>query len=182
MPYCINSQKGFALICVLVFIQLFVILTLYSLESSAWETKITRHYREKYLLQNAAEASLKQAETSLDQAKLTCQIPAISASKLLTQPIEWWQSKSCIGNFALFHYYYVIEFAGRDDCAYIEHKSPDSVANYYRVTLLLTDLKNSTRVMLQSSVIMPDAAAEVTCNSTRHPVAEGRQSWQEINN
>lgn len=176
-PKNLFTESGLALITVLVFLQIFAILALYNIRSSLWQLQQTRHYAERYHRLTAAEACLKNAEASIPDSVQLCLIPATTASKLRIQPLLWWQSQSCTGNFNIFHYYYVVESLGTDNCAEVNNHF---VASYYRITLLLdTSDKLAGKVILQSSYVVPVESHPV-CHGTHHPVAEGRQFWHEI--
>lgn len=174
MPHC----KGMALITVLIFLEIFALLSLYGLQSLSWETKSANHYWQKHQLNNAAKIFLQQAESKLAESPSNCQIPLTPITKLISQPMNWWQSVSCAANTPMFQYYYVTEVMGTDPCAYIEHipsKSP-KIANYYRITLLALRRPDSdAKIIMQSSIAEP-VATDANCPGKIHFVTQGRQA------
>jgi hypothetical protein len=184
MRYYINYQRGFVLVSVLVFLQIFVILILYNIRNISWESKIAHEYAEKHSQLTAAEKALKTAESTIANDVQFCQITRLLASKLLTQSLLWWQSNACAGNLDIFHYYYVIEHLQTDTCAEIadtlQVNSNRAVADYYRTTLLLVSTKApGTRTILQSTFVISHAISEV-CSGASHLVMSGRQFWHEL--
>ncbi len=182
LPYVKNNtiryQFGMALITVLIFLQLLAMLSLYALEASWLEMKMSRNTWQYHEASIAAENALNKVEDKLMQQTSNCLITVTSSNELLSRPLTWWQSIACTGQFNLLRYYYVIEDLEEDSCADV--RQDKEVAHYYRVTLLSVSKKISDqRILLQSTVIKQDNAKEA-CAEDHHTVSIGRQMWREL--
>jgi hypothetical protein len=168
------EQKGFILIIVLLFLQMFVLLGFYVLQASWLDNKGSHARLEEYYTFNQLEQLLQKTE----QNELSsCLIPPVALNDLKNKPISWWQTQSCAGNFHSIQYYYVFESLGKDSCA--ELKSQGRIAGYYRLTLMIFHPNGEPKLSAQSTMILPEPA-ELTCQGVTHQVEEGRQSWQLI--
>jgi Tfp pilus assembly protein PilX len=177
-----SSRQGLVLIAVLIFLEIFSILGLYELQANLWESKLTQRFWVKSVMGSAAKATLAKAENNLLQSLSNCKIQTTSASTLASHEIAWWHAVSCAGIFRMFQYYYVIEFLGNDPCAYLQgiDESSASIAEYYRITVLIASLHDpGQKVMLQSSIVRP-AMQDRICNTRRHGVTQGRQMMREL--
>jgi hypothetical protein len=167
--------SGFALISVLVFLEIFAVITVFCLHSASWELTLATARFEKNKMSQSARTILQNVEFLAETS--ACYIPVTPAYQLSSQPIAWWEKHSCAGNFNLFQYYYVVEPLQDDSCALLD---TGRAAHYSRITLL-TMLKADHRIkmILQSSVI---TAGNVLphCESALHAVKLGRQSAREI--
>lgn len=133
--------KGFVLVIVLFFLQLFALIGLYALKETAGLVKVTNAAWQREVLLQDTLAILKRLESSLQPV---CFIPITIASDIIKKPTLWWQAHACSDKVSGIHYHYVIELLGKD---------------IYRLTLLsLSDQINGMRIILQSTVI----------NGTRH--------------
>ncbi|MDR3478797.1 MAG: hypothetical protein P4M14_12300 [Gammaproteobacteria bacterium] len=179
-----NSCRGFVLITVLLFLQIFAILSLYALQTNLLQNKIAGQFWHKHLEQVSAEALLLSLEKNKQLDASACVVPSMSVITFTTQTIDWWQSVSCTGNFNLFQYYYVIERLGADACSYIEQANEGGSirvkANFVRLTLLLVNQQNlNEKVMLQTVLVLASLNDEI-CETTPYRVTPGRQSWREL--
>jgi hypothetical protein len=169
-----NSIAGLALLSVLIFLELFAILTLALVRTNLWEIKISNQQAIKAQLVNTALLLLPTVEAKADAAIIHCQLPVTPPANLILQPTEWWQSTACSGNFGRWVYYYTVEFLQTDECTIPEP------SNYYRISLLLIEpVANSARVIIQSIFVVPQSSPLI-CHSSTHNVQQGRQSWQEL--
>jgi hypothetical protein len=169
------KHSGFALISLLIFLEIFAVITLFCLHSASWEIKLAQARFEKNKMSQAAHTILQNVEFLTETA--ACRVPITSAYQLSLQPSSWWEKHSCAGNFNLFQYYYVIERLQLDPCALLH---TGRLAQYSRITLL-TVLKADHRVkmILQSSVITAGGVS-AHCETGLHNVNSGRQSLREI--
>jgi hypothetical protein len=170
-----TKHQGFALFSVLIFLEIFAVLTVFCLHSVSWEIKLTQARFEKSKMSQAARTILQSVEFLTENS--SCVISFTSAFQLSLQPLSWWESHSCAGNFNLFQYYYIVEPLQEDACALLSSGKP---AQYSRVTLL-TVLKAdpSIKMILQSSVITA-GSEPAHCESALHNVNLGRQNLREI--
>lgn len=172
------KQDGFILIITLIFLQIFMLLGLFALQSHLWLNRNSRQFMFKQDMKQAAEYQLQQAEKQLIQSHLYCHIPITAAAILVAKTTSWWQSVSCAGNFQSFQYYYVVESLGDDICADVDQSQ--SVASYFRITLLMmSKLTSAQHIVLQSTVIKSHAITSL-CMGSHHRVMVGRQSSREL--
>jgi hypothetical protein len=177
-----STQRGIALVAVLIFIEIFSVLGLFALQSNLQENKLTHRIWAKSIMRSAAEAKLSALENKLTQIMPSCHIPETPAPILVSNTLAWWRAISCVGIFRLFQYYYVIEFLGNDACAYLQSFDENSEASvsYYRVSLLMmSNTDSGARLILQSTIVRPATRGE-TCREYRHRVTPGRQMLREL--
>ena len=177
------SKAGFALIIVLLFLEIFSILSLYALENIVLEKRLADQFWRKHLMVMDAQTLLETLEKQISD-NTSCLIPVSGVLELLAQTMPWWREVSCAGNFHLLQYYYVIEDLSRNTCSYIEQVEEGSVkkvrAGYFRLTLYLVNpLSVKERVMLQSVVVVPVKVDE-PCNGDMNLTIHGRKSWREL--
>lgn len=173
LHYVKYKTSGFALVTVLLFMQILALLGLYSLEHVLLAEKMTQAYYQKNHTFNLAESALNLAEF-----RAPCgEIPLIDSHELAARPLSFWQTVSCGGIFPGLQYYYVTEFLGADSCADIEYQN--ATALYFRVTLMAVLIKQNARVILQSIIVKPDDAKK-DCRGIHHTVKAGRQAWRTL--
>lgn len=170
-PYEKCNHQGFALVTVLLFLQILTLLGLYALQQSRLTFKMTDNYFQHQLLVNAAESALKIAENSAP----VCQKSIMNREELLSQPFSFWQSLPCKGMINGFSYYYITEALGSDACIAI--LSQAGIANYFRVTVLTTSSHQTIKVLLQTILVKPVYSSEI-CHGPHHSVSLGRQTWR----
>lgn len=173
---------------ILLFLQISIILGLYIVQSSLLAQKMSRGQWQRHEALFMAENLLHEIEVNLIDNFRKCFIPIMSGSELLTKNLDWWQSSiSCAGVLdKKFKYYYVIEALGEDACADVEPFAAINILNnlnkavyYFRITLLIMDVKNNTRELLQNTIIKLDNALH-ECSGRRHPVTLGMQAWHTL--
>ena len=147
------KSRGFVLIVVLLFLAVFAVLALSSIRMNTMELKMVRNDWQKQMILNTSEFLLNKVAREFDPSSSQC-IDHIGPNIVLAkQPVSWWKSVSCAGNFQRFTYYYVIESLGVD---------------YFRVSMLVsTDEHQNERVILQSVIVKTN-------------IAMSRQSWREL--
>jgi Tfp pilus assembly protein PilX len=164
-----GSQRGMALISVLLFLLIFSLLSLTAMENNILERKI--HYASWRKLQMVSAAHEIMGHIS-QQLPSQCMIKPTPVSQLLAQTFTTWQQSSCVGNMQGFLYYYVIEPLGSDACAQLINVNAD----YYRITLLLVDAQHITaKTILQYTVARPALTRQV-CKSTIRLITGGVQT------
>lgn len=167
------QQKGYVLLAILVFMQIYALLGLYGLESTMTTLKMNSR-----LLQRKQDAQLAKLALNDIANKNFNDKCFISAGNIMQKKsLEWWQQWGCNGNLAGFEYYYVIEALGNDPCALIDQNQLIS-ADYYRITLVSFS-KNYSKLILQSIEVKPSNTQNL-CMGEMHMVIEGRQHWREL--
>lgn len=166
-------QRGYVLLLVLVFMQIYVLLGMYGLESAILEFNANSRLWSRN--QDTQFAKQIVNELANKEFKDNCIISA--GSRVQKKPLEWWQLWGCSGNLSGFQYYYIIEVLGNDACALIDINQAIS-ADYYRITLVSFSSYYST-LILQSIEVKPSNTQNL-CMGKTHIVAEGRQSWREL--
>jgi hypothetical protein len=176
------SERGMALMAVLIFLEVFSVLGLFALQGNLRESQLTHRFWAKSLMASAAKVKLTLLERQFNSGVSTCQIAQTPAPVLVRHALAWWQSVSCVGIFRSFQYYYVIEFLGNDPCAYLAgfDAEPAASVGYYRMSLLmLRDPNSGQRLILQSSIAAPVMHGAI-CKTQRHRVLPGRQMLREL--
>ena len=173
LHYAKVKLKGFALVTVLLFLQVFVLLGLYAIEQSRLALKTGGSYFQHHIILNNAENGLKTAEKNAP----ACEIPVIEPAKLAMKPSSFWQALSCTRHFQGGQYFYVTEFLGSDPCADIF--SQRATAAYFRITLLAVSLHQETSILLQTIIVKPETPAQA-CHGDHRTVIVGRQMWREL--
>ena len=162
---------GLALITLLIFLQIFALLSLFGMQMTGLQIKESQYVWHRHAAFIASEYGLRSAEEKLKKSLPFCMIPIKSTAELKKQPLNWWQASSCTGNFQSLQYYYVVEMLGEDPCAVLQ--TPQLIANYYRVTLL--GKRNNVEIFLQSTVVTPKQRTSLICEKDNHQVTAGRQ-------
>lgn len=175
-----TSVQAFILPIVLFFMQLFALLGLYGLQAARIGFIANRDAWQYKQYKNTALAALSAVESKLMTDKITCQIPVTAPVILSKKSLEWWESTSCSGNLAGNQYHYLLEFLGKDACAVIAPSNTESIAEYYRITLLLLPEKRiNMKVILQSTVAIA-VSKMPACQERTHFVKVGRQMWRQL--
>jgi Tfp pilus assembly protein PilX len=166
-----NNIKGFALITVLLFMQILALLGLYAIRHALLANKMNQAHYQHFLLLNKADTALDYAETNAPG----CEIPIINSQELIKRPLAFWRSLSCGGIFPGFQYYYVTESLGEDPCADILYQN--TTASYFRVTALTISNDNTAKIFLQSIIVKPSTVTNI-CKGSHHIVTQGRETWR----
>lgn len=166
-----QKMVGFALITLLIFLQVFALLSLFGMQMTRIQTKESQSVWHRHSAQMASEHGLRTAEAKLQTNLPWCIIPIQSTAELKKRPLDWWQSSTCTGNFQSLQYYYVVEMLGEDPCAFL--KKSQFIANYFRVTLF--SKRDNVEIFLQSTVVTPKERRSQICDKENHSVTVGRQ-------
>lgn len=172
------KQKGFIILIVLIFMQVFILLNWYAIESVLLLNKLSRNIVGQARQDDYAKKILLQIELSLISSIPNCVIPTIEESQLTAKPLSFWEAKSCSGIFNALKYYYVVELLSNDSCALVD-QAKNLTATYFRITLLLDSNNHDARIFSQSTFIRPNASLNF-CKGVKHYVQLGRQSWREL--
>lgn len=171
------KSRGFVLFIVLLFLQLFSMMCLYSLTSVTAMLHTVRDNWDEALHKNTIMRMLNKIE-SLIPMESRCILQEPSEGELFEKPLEWWQQHACADVLDGFLYYYVLEVLGSNACAIVEKYDNNQVltAKYYRITLLsAVDLYH----LVQSTFVVGVGQSEI-CLSTEHQVKVGRQMQREL--
>jgi Tfp pilus assembly protein PilX len=176
-----QSDKGFVLLIILVFMQIFSILTCVGLASVSAAIRINRDAWQSYTFKKAAVRELDTLETALLTTGPQCVIPILPAGELARKSISWWQEYSCSSNLAGFRYYYVTENLGKDSCSLLDKDTDHIViADYYRITLLALPAKKLTAKLILQSTMVKASNDSLPCDRDKHLVTAGRQMQREL--
>lgn len=162
--------QGFVLCVVLVFLQLFAMLSLYQLMRVSYAIKLSNQQLQHALFVLQARVMLRK----LAQADVECEINAISDLSLQHHTLDWWQSNACYFQRNKINYFIVQERLGDDPCAVVSHKRS---ALYLRDDLLA--VQNSERVILQGTIVKV-SAVPLSCATRPHAVRVGLQMIREL--
>lgn len=174
-----RKEKGFVLLIVLFFMQMLILMSWYSMEDILLFQKFNRNFAAHDLIYHQADNLLSSIESATISHLPDCIIPLSLADQLIKNPLIWWQSHGCSGNFHEIQYYYVIEPWTIDSCAIIEPINKAG-AEYLRITLLMRSNRKDTRFFFQSTLIRLGINPSEQCHGIQHNVREGRQSWREL--
>ncbi len=177
-----RQSSGFVLFTVLIFLQLFVLLSFYSLQQIALTFKMHDVQWTRAQEMHVANRVLRKLEQQLLNNELNCQRPYMASTTLSQQPLSWWQQMTCQGNESGMIYYYFVEFIAHDACAMMSEVNQPQllIAAYYRITLRMVSAKRQqSNLILQSTVSKPVVTSS-SCNATMHHVSAGRQMWREL--
>lgn len=177
LHYGLNRIQGMVLLIVLIFLQISFMLGLYLMQDSFISQKLSQFIWKKTNMLITAEYVLQQIEQDILRRNTGCHIHVLNSHELMNKPLEWWQSKACPGIYNGYPYYYIFEKLIEDPCADIGQNIPYQTALYFRITLLLIDLQNNVREILQSTIIKPDNANQ-QCKGRYYSKLPGRQSWR----
>jgi hypothetical protein len=170
------KSQGFVLFTVLIFLQIFSLISLYHLTTLSVMMKTNYHLQQGGNLRYRSQKILNKIEAALKENLPGCSIPVTPAHLLADKPLSWWQLNACAAKEGNIHAYFVIETLGNDACAKIQ----DSIARYYRITLFAVfDDLHGAKYRLQTTMTLPTLPA-TACQHKSHAVKSGRQSLREI--
>src|SRR3990167_7569827 len=180
MKYCYISKyssapRGFVLLIVLFFMQIYTLLGIYSLTSSYRIVKMNRFLWEREINLWKANQTLHEVERKIAiSTPALCTVPIMPTSDMVGKTVSWWNQMACNGQ-AEKHYYYVVENLGIDPCVIIKNSNNQLIrAEYYRITLLyLLTKRGDRRLLLQSTIVRENKEASSSCNGTIHQVILG---------
>ena len=164
-----KKEKGFALVIVLVMMQMLAVLSWYAIANVLLIKKSVGNTIKRHRAWYQSMQILHRLEAEVLNQNPVC---LIDPMYLVDKPLSWWQSSlTCTGNFQGLQYYYVVEFLGEDACAKVEYTQ--YIAAYYRITLFYES------ILLQTTIAKPSLLHE-SCQGMHHSVMLGRQSWREL--
>ena len=174
------KQNGFVMLIVVLFMQIFILLNWYTIESVFLLEKFTHNIELKNTIDLQGKNILNTIEYRVIQNIPNCVIPISEASKLVSSNFNW-QSKSCTGNFQTMQYHYVVEILKKDPCVILK-AVPNAIGEYIRITLYFKK-NNAMQLFFQSTIIKPNFdISPATCKGLQQFVQAGRQTWQELDN
>ena len=179
-------QDAIIMIWVSIFLLLFAMLMILSLQSLHIDIKLVN---QDDILQKAfysAEAALRKGENQVIHRQTTsCQVPKRDFNYYPQMNAKWWKTKSnCSIDLNEMMSYYVIEDLGIEPCIllldgddFIEEQVP--LAHFYRVSAT-AQTEIHQLMILQSTVSVAEIMVN-TCDQGQFQVgSKGRQSWREV--
>ncbi|HEX2548553.1 MAG TPA: hypothetical protein VHM20_01905 [Gammaproteobacteria bacterium] len=142
--YAQYKVQGFILIIILIFMQIFALLSLSILANNTLAIKMARSYQQKSHVFSIAEKALA-AMVDSSSSDLHCEIPIMDESQLLNQSLDWWMSVGCEVWDEKLKIMYVYEVLAD---------------NILRITLQVFDLQNRTKEILQNTLVKMDNATQ----------------------
>lgn len=181
LHYLNQKQSGFTLFVMLFFINVFFIFITYSLLSISYMKKLNQHAWNRVENEVNADIVLQWLENRLSNEKAFCLTAPTETSFLTKQNTTWWQQHACFNTDGENHYYFLIEFLGNDNCAFIYSNNNQLItADYYRITLLyIVSRLNHDRIFRQETFIKGNDHMPPCTNET-HQVMLGPQTKREI--
>ena len=176
-----QAMNGFTLVIVLLFLQLFSLLGWTLLTSTSMTIKVNAHRWQHQENVYWANQILTELELDLLLMLPDCRVPITPWAMLTREPFTWWQQHGCSGNLNEIRYYYVVEWLDKDPCGVIDkdEKNQGLIANYYRITLLVSPKKMKAATILFQSTVAKGAHDTSSCRGQLHNVTLGRQMRRE---
>jgi hypothetical protein len=172
-----KRPQGFALILVLIFLEVFALLSIAVLQNNILAARMTRN---EWIKNNLMYGASQQLAIIANQPVGLCLIKTMPTQWLIQQPLSVWQNASCAGNFHSFKYYYVVETLGNDNCTHIKDTAVNTIATYYRITLLMIDVNYpGIKTIFQSTQVTPGSTSGV-CQGTIRIIANGLQTLHKL--
>lgn len=175
-----RSQAGVTLLIVLIFLQIFVTLSIYAFENVMMTRRLIAAYWHDTCQDDWDYHLLARIESLCLSRMPHCVLPMISSVALKQQTAAWWAAHACSGNFLGIRYYYAVEFLGVDPCARIKSRLLTDdylVAAYYRLSIVRW-LTATNQHRIQQSTLVKAIHASDRCEHRVHEVYVGRQSWR----
>ncbi len=175
-----KQNAGFVLIMVLVILQMLLLMTWCTLESSLLLFKTSQHIYDSHILFNDAFIALKKAEEAVLLNNVSCQIPVTPFSTLMQKTSRYWSSETVCHNVIKGHsyYQYVVEFLASNPCLQVvDVLGIKKTADYFRVTVRMASMnQQNDPIFLQSTVIKPNKDL-LACYDILQTGLVGRQSF-----
>lgn len=180
----IKNKQGFILPIVLLFMQLFALLSIYELDGAKLSMQISRdyfHVIKNNIIAKQILKNLEQDVVSQSDNPYPCFISLTSSTQLVRSPLQWWGTHACSGNFDAMRYYYVLEWLGKNPCVNLDKITNNQLVavNYYRLTLYVNDSKSAGIWFFQSTLVKPSEEAPL-CKDKPYSITIGRQMWREL--
>jgi hypothetical protein len=182
MIMSVKYSSGFIFVTVLIFLNLFSLLSIYSFMQLSEALKKNDHFFQNKRDSIEIYKILKLIETQRVQGIGGCIIPITPAMELAMKPISWWQLNTCSDNVSGIRYYYAVELLGNANCAFIKKVINNQLISvkYERITLYaLADKITGAKYRIQSTIAIPNDEIS-SCNTKPRWVHEGRQMWREL--
>lgn len=175
-----ESQKGFVLLIVLVFLQLCSSLSLFGLSSVSIALRSMANLSAREKNERLVDQILMEVEKGFEDELPNCMIPVSLPSEISQKPFSWWQLNACSGNLNEILYYYVVENLGNDACALMEKYDINQVVTvgFYRITLF--SMMKPQTVIIQSTWALNAQDENFSCKTEPHSVQLGRQMRREL--
>lgn len=174
--------RGFVLLAVLIFLQIFSMLSLYGLAMIRVQHKTNQHYWQHMAGEISARNKLLILEQKLLSESPECLREIMPVAEIIKKHLVWWQQNACTASSDTQQYYFFTEYLGKHPCVGVTISQTKQIvaANYYRITLLAyRDHFLSSKLLLQSVVVSPGDQA-ILCPDTIRTVRPGMQQRREL--
>src|SRR3990167_4674200 len=166
-------MRGFVLLTMLVYLQIFSLLAVQAMASMVFHQKML-HRR---LVADNGRLSVLSVLARIDSThEPSCTVTVKPPAYLSTRGINWWRRHACLISAEEFDYFYVRESLGTDDCGVITNQSnQDVMPIYYRNTLLqVSKVTQPQRLLVQDTIVLPGSTPP-SCSGNLKQVKPGRQ-------
>ena len=126
-----KQSSGFVLICVLLFMQLFSLISLFSMSTASAIMKSNNHLWQGLTFRLQCDGILQQLESSIMTNGTACSIPITPATVLAQKAMAWWQLNTCRDNVNEIRYY-VVEILGMTLAQLLKYHGNQNVMLYMR--------------------------------------------------
>ncbi len=166
-------MRGFVLMVMLVYVQIFSLLAMQAMAVLAFHKKAIFHGVLANQQRHLARYSLAMIDA---EPASSCLIGRYKVVDFARVGVEWWRLHGCHKTTPNSEYFYVREDLGIDPCAQLEIQSKHGDAvRYYRNTLLyITSLSDYRSTLIQDTVAVP-AVTSAACVGDVKRIKPGRQ-------
>lgn len=180
------DQQGIIIIWASIFLLLFALLMVVSLQVFHIDLKLVNHDAILQKTFYSAEAALLKGESQVSKRQVSdCQVARRDFNYYPQMNANWWQSKSnCSIDLNGIISYYVVEDLGIEPCILladgndlVEQALP--AAHFYRVSAR-AQMPMQQTINLQSTVTVSEIMANGCDRQQFQLAAKGRQSWREV--
>lgn len=171
-------QCGYILLPVLLLIQVLAIMGMHALFTQVHIRKVAQARWYDFESEQNALAILHCLENKFLFEQKQCEIKYTNETEMKSKSIAWWKSQACSGIFSTLRYYYVFEKLGTDRCCVQKSNSNEALtATFLRITLFVPGTQSIMKMVLQSTLFLPDGAGDMNCQKPLRLIKLGRQRY-----
>lgn len=174
-----NNKRGFILLTMLMFIQIYFLLGLTAIEKVLHSEKLNGHKNSRRIAKNEGLLLMRQLEATFNDQLPACFLSSLSLENVRRYEPDSWAAYACSGNIKDFHYDYMIEKLGSDHCALIENHE-GRVAVYYRLILRLKPVKHKESDTLLQGIYVKAEKSNESCSDKQKRMKRGLLFVDEI--
>jgi hypothetical protein len=173
-----STPKGMILVIILLLLSLVQCLMLASVALIEDSVRLVHHFSNYVEREVTLKKGLELIYPLITSGKLTCFVHPMSSSEWIHKTETWWLSSGiCQRVIDPFVIRYAFERLDSDPCLF----TPSGrLAQYFRVTLRMSDLKNKDTSFLGQMTFVLPALADTPCLEQKRTLVGTWQSWREL--